>query len=209
MNNFYTPGRQLWLRSISLSITLITYKSCPTYRHHSVFLFTSPIFNCNTHNPSRSVIAQFPIVHIINRIYRLVLLVPSPESLSLSNRRGSPSHEALLPRWKSPALCANQRASSWRGLSDVIHHPTGYHDNTSAHDILTSNIIIRRKSIIPSDIPIQNPYLLQISSNKTSSFGITRSHKLGSFVPLPRVQLFVCFEILALILDSLASMSKQ
>ena len=47
-------------------------------------------------------------------------------------------------------------------MSDVIHHPTRYHDNTSAHDIPTSNIIIRRKSIIPSDITIQNPYLLHM-----------------------------------------------
>ena len=99
---------------------------------------------------------------ILSIVYRLVLLVPCPESNGPPNRRGSPSHEALLPRRKSPALCANQRASSWRGLSDVICHSTGYHDNTSAHDIRTSNIIIRRKSIIPSDIPIQNPYLLHM-----------------------------------------------
>ena len=28
-------------------------------------------------------------------------------------------------------------------MSDVIHHSTRYHDNTSAYDIPTSNIIIR------------------------------------------------------------------
>ena len=38
-------------------------------------------------------------------------------------------------------------------------------DNTSAHDILTSNIIIRRKSIIPSSIMIQTPHLLQICAD--------------------------------------------
>ena len=48
-------------------------------------------------------------------------------------------------------------------MAGVIHHPTLYHNNTSAYDIPTLNIVIRRKSIIPSGIMIQNPYLLHIS----------------------------------------------
>ena len=47
-------------------------------------------------------------------------------------------------------------------MSYVIHRPTRYHDITSAHDIHTSNIIIRRNSIIPSGIMIQTPYLLHL-----------------------------------------------
>ena len=55
-------------------------------------------------------------------------------------------------------------------MADVIHHPTLYHNNTSAYDIPTSNIIIRRKSIIPSGIKMQNPHLLHLHSRCFGSY---------------------------------------
>ena len=63
-------------------------------------------------------------------------------------------------------------------MSDVTYNPTREHDNTSAHDILTSNITIRRKSIIPSCIIIQDPYLLHMYIYANGSYQYSNRLKL-------------------------------
>ena len=119
-------------------------KSCPTYWHH-IHLLTSPFFyHLHLETPQRPF-------HIFTRLtpnikyYVCLLWNPRPNS---SN------HEVSLSSFSG----GNPRGSA--PMSDVIHHPTRYHGNTSTHDIPTSNIMTRRKSIIPSGIMIQNPYLL-------------------------------------------------
>ena len=100
-----------------------------------------------------ALISRLMSQHLKLRLSSYEIHGPTPRA----TRSRSPASAAEIPgalRQSEGLLLAR--------MSDVIHHPMRYHDNTSAHDILTSNIIIRRKSTIPSDIPIQNPYLLHI-----------------------------------------------
>ena len=54
--------------------------------------------------------------------------------------------------------------------SHIIIPRANMTDNTSAPDIPTSNIILRRKYIIPSDITIPNPYLLHLDNKSLIPF---------------------------------------
>ena len=112
-------------------------------------LYTSPNFyHFNLETPQRpfhNLHSEFSIsLNITKQVCSLWNLLPN-----------SISHEAVHTSspggnlWRSAPIRELPRGAS---LSDVIHHPTRYHDNTSAHDIYTSNIIIGCKSIIPSDI---------------------------------------------------------
>ena len=156
MNNLYTPGRPLWHRSISFSFTLITYNHVHhNYWHHTFIYLLSPfsyhLYSETSHRP-------FHISSIlISTIYKHVRSVQEPQPNSL------PRGRAQLERRIYSPPCANQRASSWRGyLTSHITSRANMTDNTSAHDIPTSNIILRRKYIIPSDITVRNPYLLHM-----------------------------------------------
>ena len=157
MNNLYTPGRPRWHRSISLSFTLMIInhiKSCPSYWHHTFIYLTSPfsyhLYSETSHRP-------FHISSIlISTSYKHVRSVQEP-------RPNSACHEVISTAAADypPLPAANQRTSSWRVyLTSRITPRANMTDNTSAHDIPTSNIILRRKYIIPSDITVPNPYLL-------------------------------------------------
>ena len=149
--------------------------ACPTAcilnieQHSPVWeqqLLTSNTYQSGTHNPVRSIHQYLKMLH---RGHFTIYTVNSQHLKHVcflwNLRPNSISHE--VPHTSSPG--GNPRRSApIRGLprgawlSDVIHWPTRNHDNTSAHDIYTSNIIIGCKSIIPSDTMIQNPYLLHI-----------------------------------------------
>ena len=175
----YEDKRDLYCKSVSVQYEQLKYsgpttlapeyqfllhinhiKSCPSYWHHTFIYLTSPfsyhLYSETSHRP-------FHISSIlISTIYKHVRSVQEP-------RPNSPRHEVALSssgryiRRPYPPPCANQKASSWRGcLTSHITPRANMINNTSAHDIPTSNIILRRKYIIPCDITVQNPYLLHI-----------------------------------------------
>ena len=122
-------------------------------------LYTSPNFyHFNLETPQRpfhNVHSEFSIsLNITKHVCSLWSLLPNSTSHEVPH---TSSPDGNL--WRSAPIRELPRGA-W--LSDVIHHPTRYHDNTSAHAIYTSNIIIGCKSIIPSDIMIYNPYLLHM-----------------------------------------------
>ena len=125
-------------------------KSCPTYWHH-ILIFTqvlASIISIWRHHRGHFTIYTVNSQYLLtsqNRSVRseISCSTPSATRLPTPDREAEISnalHQSELPRGAS--------------LSDVIHHPTRYYDNTSAHDIYTSNIIMGCKSIIPSDIII-------------------------------------------------------
>ena len=81
-------------------------KSCPTYWHH-IHLITSPFFNhLHLETP------HMPF-HIITRLTLNIENTSPMNSTAQLPEPRAPAHQ--LERRKSPGLCANQRASSWRG----------------------------------------------------------------------------------------------
>ena len=147
-------------------------KSCPTYWHHTFIYLTSPFFYHlyleTSHRP----------FHIISRltstIYNTSVLyqIRGPTQLAKRSRSARAAEIPGALRQSEGFLLAR--------MYDVIHHPTRYYDNKSAHDIPTSNIIIWRKSIIPSDKTIPNPYLLHnviiIHTSQLTHTNITWNH---------------------------------
>ena len=116
-------------------------KSCPTYWHH-IHLLTIPFFYHlhleTSHRP----------FHIITR------LTPNIETTSVSYEIHGPPPRAT--RSRSPARAAEIPGALRQSeglllarMSDVIHHPTRYHVNTSAHDIYASNTIMGCKIYNP------------------------------------------------------------
>ena len=132
-------------------------KSCPTYWHH-ILIFTqvlTSIISIRRHHRGHFTI------YIVNSQYPLTL-----QNTSVRSEISCPTQSATRP--PTPVRPAETcRAAPIRGLpretwlSASSHRPTRYHDNTSAHDIYTTNPIIWCKSIILSDIIRYNPYLLQ------------------------------------------------
>ena len=144
MNKLLYSGLVTQSRSISVSgtLTVINYtKSCPLYWHH--------IHPFNTSLISSHVNIRFAL----NSEHTSILChihgpLPEPQG---------PAHQ-LIPPVISEALRQSAGLILAR-ISDVTHHPMSH--ITYAHNIPTSNTILRR-NIIPSDIMISNPYLLQM-----------------------------------------------
>ena len=134
-------------------------KSCPTYWHH-IHLLTSPTF-CHIflETPHRPI---YIIAQLISQHQKL-RLSPMKSTAQLLVPRGPPQQ---LERRKSPGLCANQRAFSWRACL-MSHITPRANIITSAYDIPTRNITIWRKSMYGT--MIQNPYLLHIYYNILAS----------------------------------------
>ena len=138
--SYLVPYEQTSILRVSGARACLRYinhtKSCPTYWHH-IHPLTSPFFYHlhleTSHRP----------FHIITR------LTPNIETTSVSYEIHGPTPRPTRSRSPAradeiPGALRQSDALLLARMSDVIHHPMRYHDNTSSHEILTSNIIIRR-----------------------------------------------------------------
>ena len=108
------------LRSISVSVTLITHKHVH-YRHH-IHLLAGPFFYFNAHYSSLSVIVQI-LYFTESLVYFLeVLVVQCPESNSLSTAAAAPPRGSSSPA-EIPVALRQSAALILARISDVTHHP--------------------------------------------------------------------------------------
>ena len=109
-------------------------KSYPRYGHH-IQLLTSPfVYHIHLETSYRPF-------HIITQITLNIENTSVPYEIHGPTPRTTRSRSPVRPA-EIPAALRQSDGLLLARMSDVTHHPMRSHDNTSAHDIITSNIII-------------------------------------------------------------------
>ena len=98
-------------------------KSCPTYWHH-IHLFTSHFFY-HLHQET----SHMPL-HIIIRLTLNIENTSISNEISSQSPRSTRSRSPVRPA-EIPGALRQSEGLLLARISDVIHHPMRYHDNTS------------------------------------------------------------------------------